>query len=63
MTITAQHPPVRDRTAVDEQDQADPGYLPPMVEVLGTMRTLTKGAGPGGMPIVMATGGNFIRAV
>ncbi|GIJ45400.1 hypothetical protein Val02_22860 [Virgisporangium aliadipatigenens] len=32
-------------------------YRPPMIEALGSLRKLTKGAGPGGMPIVMQTGG------
>ena len=33
-------------------------YAPPALEPLGSLRSLTKGAGPGGMPIVMQTGLN-----
>jgi len=35
------------------------GYVPPALEPLGSLRSLTKGAGPGGMPIVMQTGLNI----
>ena len=31
-------------------------YEPPAFEPLGTLRTLTRGAGPGGRPVVMQTG-------
>jgi hypothetical protein len=31
-------------------------YAPPALEPLGTLRSLTKGAGPGGKPVVMQTG-------
>jgi hypothetical protein len=31
-------------------------YEPPALEVLGTLTGLAEGAGPGGKPIVMATG-------
>jgi hypothetical protein len=31
-------------------------YARPALEPLGSLRALTKGAGPGGEPIVMATG-------
>ena len=32
-------------------------YRPPPLEPLGTLRDLTRGAGPDGEPIVMQTGG------
>jgi hypothetical protein len=31
-------------------------YRPPMIEALGSLRKLTKGGGPGGMPIVLQSG-------
>lgn len=39
-------PPVLDRPPTT-------AYAPPALEPLGTLRTLTKGAGPGAMPIVL----------
>jgi hypothetical protein len=31
-------------------------YAPPALEPLGSLQALTEGAGPGGKPVVMATG-------
>jgi hypothetical protein len=39
-------------------DRTHPGtYTPPAIEPLGSLQGLTQGAGPGGEPIVMTTGG------
>jgi hypothetical protein len=55
MTTTEQRERVLDRDRLP--------YEPPAVEILGSLRDLTRGAGPGHKPIVMTTGIGPIIAI